>query len=116
MPNREYKDIIFTEHALERSRLRRISQEMVLQTIKSPERSELEDDGDTKFIREINDRNVHVVSRFLDDERKWLIISAWVRGEDDPKPLWQQVLLLPVRLIRGLIGLLNRDQRRSQRS
>jgi hypothetical protein len=97
---REYKNVIFTKHALERIRKRRMSQDMIVQAIKGPERDFIEEDGDTRFIRDVNGRQVHVVAHYLDDERKWLVKTTWVRGEDDVKPLWQRVLLLPVRLIR----------------
>jgi hypothetical protein len=47
---------------------------------------------------------VHVVAYYLDDERKWLVKSVWVRGEDDPKPLWWQMLTLIPRLVRRLFN------------
>lgn len=100
---REYENVIFTDHALERIRTRRITQDMIVRTIKSPDRREREDDGDTKFIKDINTRSVHVVSRYLDDQKRWLVISAWVRGEEDPKPLWQQVFSLLGRLLRKVL-------------
>lgn len=99
---REYQNVIFTEHALERIKQRRITQKMIAQAIKKPDSQFVEDDGDTRFIREISERNVHVVSRYLDDEGKWLVISAWVRGEDDLQPLWKRLLGLPLRAIQKL--------------
>lgn len=80
---REYKNIIFTEHALERLQLRRITQDMIVETIRKPDDQKEEDDGDIKFIKTIKQRPVHVVSKYLTDEKKWLVKSAWVRGEDD---------------------------------
>jgi hypothetical protein len=99
---REYKNVLFTDHALQRMKRRRITQEMIVSTIKKPDRQERETDGDTKFIKVIDKRNLHVVSLYLQDQKKWLVKSAWVRGEEDPKPLWLQILTLPVRIIRGL--------------
>lgn len=87
MPNREYKNVIFTDHALDRIRLRRISQEMIVTAIRQPDHKVLEGDGDTKFVKTISGRNVQVVSAYLADEKKWLVKSAWVRGEADSKPL-----------------------------
>ena len=97
---REYENVIFTDHALKRLRRRRITADMVVRTIQKPDRRELEADGDTKFIKDIQTRKVHVVSRYLDDQQRWLVISAWVRGEEDPKPLWLRLLMLPLRLFR----------------
>lgn len=104
--DRDYKNVLFTDHALERLKLRRITQDMIVSAIQAPDRREREADGDTKFIKRIHERDLHVVAHYEEDERKWLVISTWVRGEADPKPLWQQILLLPVRLIGGLFRLL----------
>lgn len=98
MTQREYKNVLFTDHALQRLKHRRITQDMIVSAIKQPDRKALEDDGDTKFIKVINQRNLHVVSVYLKDEKKWLVKSVWVRGEEDPKPLWLRILLLPLRL------------------
>jgi hypothetical protein len=89
---REYHDVLFTKHAMERMRLRRITQDMVIAAIKKPDQKKLEDDGDTKFMRTLDDRPLHVVSTYLTDEKKWLVKSVWVRGEDDPQPLWKRLL------------------------
>jgi hypothetical protein len=99
---RDYKNIIFTAHALHRLKLRCITQDMIVTALKQPDKKELESDGDTKFIKVINNRNLHVVSAYLPDEKKWLVKSAWVRGEEDPQPIWLRLLLLPFRMLRGL--------------
>ena len=98
---RELQNVIFTNHAIERLKLRRISQNMVVQTVKRSDESFLEDDGDTRFIKDIKGRNVHIVARQADEPGKWLVISAWVRGEDDPKPLF-------VRILQAIWGLFKR--------
>jgi hypothetical protein len=98
----EVKNAIFTHHAQQRMALRRISDDMVLSAIAKPDRREKEDDGDTKFIKTISGRPLHVVAAHLTDEKKWLVKSVWVRGEDDPQPNWKRILLLPVSLIRRL--------------
>ncbi|HEX2621095.1 MAG TPA: DUF4258 domain-containing protein [Phototrophicaceae bacterium] len=100
----EYKNVVFTDHAIERLKLRRITQDMVVNTLKKPEHQEPEADGDTKFTRKIQNRHVQVVSRYLPDEKKWLVISAWVRGEEDPQPVWKQLLSFIWRSIRGLLS------------
>lgn len=100
MSNREYKNVIFTDHALDRIKLRRISQEMIVTAIRQPDQKLLEDDGDTRFIKQISGRNVQVVSTYLADEKKWLVKSAWVRGEDDPQPFLLRLLGWLRRLLR----------------
>jgi hypothetical protein len=45
------KQIVFTDHARQRMRQRRIDTRMVGQALKSPDRSFIEDDGDTRFIK-----------------------------------------------------------------
>lgn len=96
---REYKQIIFTDHALERLELRRITQAMVAQTIAAPDKTEQEPDGDTEFIKTIQGRKVHVIAYRRPDNQKWLVKSTWVRGEADPLlgKLWQFIR----RLLRG---------------
>ncbi|MDX1992621.1 MAG: DUF4258 domain-containing protein [bacterium] len=99
--SRTYKNLIFTDHALERMRLRRISQAMIASAVQAPDAREKEADGDTKFIKTIQRRPVHVVAHYETDEKKWLVKTVWVRGEDDPMPLWKRILLFPLRLLRG---------------
>ncbi len=79
----QYKNIVFSHHARERMELRVISEDMVLQTIRRPDKTYPEADGDTKFIRRVNGANLHVVCKPVPDEDKWLVKSTWVRGEDD---------------------------------
>jgi calcineurin-like phosphoesterase len=98
---REYKNVIFTNHALERLELRRMTQEMVFTTIIRPDHYREEDDGDSEFIKVVNGRRVHVISVYLSNEQKWLVKSAWVRGEGDPNALWQWLLRGLRRLVRG---------------
>jgi len=100
---REYKNLIFTEHAMQRMRRRRISQDAVVQVVRKPQVTESEDNGNKRFVRVVKDRNYHVIAKYLTDEKRWLIVSAWVRGEDDPEPLWRRVLLLPFRVLRRLL-------------
>jgi len=97
--NREYKNAIFTKHALERLKLRRITQDAVIRTLEKPDTRTVEDDGDTEFIKLLHDRKYHVIAAYLKDEKKWLIKSVWVRGEDDPIPVWKQLLQAVLRLV-----------------
>lgn len=100
MTARDPNNIVFTDHARDRMRLRRISQTMIVSAIRQPDKKMLESDGDTRFIKMINGRNVQVVSAYLADEKKWLVKSAWVRGEDDPKPLLARLFGWLRRLLR----------------
>ena len=78
-------DVVFTNHAQERMKQRSVSKDMVLQAVRKPDRTNAEADGDTKFIRDISGRQIHVVCKPLPDEKMWLVKSVWVRGEDDRK-------------------------------
>lgn len=104
--DKNYKSIIFTDHALERLSSRSISQEMVYQAITKPTKSSRSKES-TKFVKKINGRTVHVVAQFLSDARKWLIISVWVRGEDDKAPLAWRIITFPFWLLwKGMVWLL----------
>lgn len=106
------KHFILTDHAEERMKLRRITQEMIAKTLQKPDERESEADGDIKFVRTLDKRPVHVVAKYLDDEQKWLIKSVWVRGEDDPKPLWRRLIMLPISILQRLFERPNGKKRR----
>lgn len=76
-------EVVFTKHAKERLEQRKISEGMILKAIEMPYRTYTQNDGGMKFICRINERNVHVVCQSLPEERKWLVVTVWVRGEDD---------------------------------
>lgn len=76
-------EVVFTNHAKERLEQRKISEAMILSAIEMPQKTYTQDDGGMKFICRINGRNVHVVCLPLPEERKWLVKTVWVRGEDD---------------------------------
>mgnify|MGYP005852142729 CR=1 FL=1 len=77
-----HEDIVFSNHAQERLQTRHISRGMVYEAIRNPERSILEDDGDTKFIATVHGCNVHVVCKPIEKGR-WLVKTVFIRGEDD---------------------------------
>ena len=95
----EYKNVVFSNHALNRLKKRNISQEAVVRTLKKPTEKNEVDNGNIKFIKEVEKREIHVVANWLEDENRWIVVSAWVRGEDDPRPLWHWVFILPYRLL-----------------
>lgn len=91
--------IVFTTHAEERRRQRSIPVEAIKSTVLHPHKTYPgKQAGTTKFLKTVNQRRLHVVAQYLKDEKKWLIISVWVRGEDDQPSLSWQLLTLPFRL------------------
>ncbi len=107
-----YKQLIFSNHALERMGDRSISKDSVWQTVSQPDRSHPEEKPETaRFIRTINDRTYHVVGRYLATERKTLIISVWVRGEDDAMPVAWWLITAPFRAIFAVIRWLFSKQK-----
>ncbi len=84
--------IIFTKHALDRSEQRYVTQEKIEQVLQNPDKTIQIGGGKSKFIRIIDQRHFQVVASYLAKEDKWLIISAWVRGEEDSKPFIDQLI------------------------
>jgi len=84
-PTDEHAGVTFTTHALERMKLRNIYRFEVKETILNPERTIEDEDDKVKFIgKELSlNRSHHVIARFLPEENKWLVISTWIRGEED---------------------------------
>ncbi len=66
--NTKVTSIAYSKHARERMELRAITEEMVLKAIRNPERTYIEDDGDTKFISRVNGVRLHVVCKSLPDD------------------------------------------------
>ena len=98
--DREYKSLIFTKHALERMSDRSISQDAVWRVLQHPDHTRPEGKANTtRFIRQINSRTFHVIGTYLPEQKKTLIVSAWVRGEEDRVPLLWQVLVAPFRFV-----------------
>lgn len=93
-----FKNIIFTKHALARMDKRSISFDKIWSVINHPDKSFKRDNKSKKFIKKINDRNYHAIATYLPDEEKFLIISAWVRGEDDKQSFIWILLTLPFRI------------------
>lgn len=84
-PTDEHPGVTFTAHALERMKLRNIYRYEIKDTILASETALEQDDDKVKFIsKEFSlNRSYHVVATFLEEENKWLVISAWIRGEED---------------------------------
>lgn len=84
--------IILTKHALSRGKQRYVTQERIEQTLMNPDKQFDLEDGKTKFIRVVKERQFQVVATYLPKEDKWLVISAWVRGEEDRQSFFETLL------------------------
>lgn len=94
-----YKNIILTTHASERLKQRSIDVYEVAETITHPDKKFSDSKNTTKFIRTYHGRKYHVVGQWKPSEQKWLVVSAWVRGENDSSPLFVQFALAPFKLL-----------------
>lgn len=110
MLDTHYKNLIFTRHSLERLAGRTLNQYSIHDTVNYPDDKKEAKAGQVKFIKTVNNRQIHVVAKLLPDQQKWLIISAWVRGEEDKEPLTWQIISLPFKLIYKLFQTLFSQQ------
>lgn len=105
--DKNYQNLVFTNHALERIGLRSISQHHVQQVLADPDKTFPSDKPEQiKFIRLLHNRTIHVVAKHLSDQNKWLIVSVWVRGEDDPVPLMWQIITFPFKIIAKIASII----------
>lgn len=108
---------IFTKHALQRLSERSISQDAAEAVLSHPDSTVPgKKPGTVKFIRQLQGRNIQLVATYLDDQKKWLVVSAWVRGEDDKVPFIWQLITLPFKLILMLLKLIWNSLTRSRKS
>src|SRR5258708_6649532 len=92
-------EFIFTKHALQRLKERGISVDQAEMVLRNPSQTIPGKKPDTvKFMRDVNGRNMQLVGTYLADQKKWLIVSAWVRAEEDRIPLIWQVITAPFKL------------------
>lgn len=102
-----YKNLIFTNHALNRMKQRSISADSIWRVLQSPEISKPEGkQNTTKFIRTINQRQYQVIGTYLPKEKKTLIVSVWVRGEEDKVPLVWQIVTAPFKVLWWIVRTL----------
>jgi hypothetical protein len=99
-----YKNIVFTKHALERMNKRSISKDKIWQVINNPDKTLNKSSNRTKgvtkkYLKELSGRSYQVVASYLKQEKKYLIISTWVRGEDDKQSIIWILITLPFRII-----------------
>lgn len=107
MPTHTYRNLIFTKHAHERLSQRSLQKWGIWETVQNPDKTK-SSGSNQKFIRNINGREYHVVAKQLSDQNKFLIISLWVRGEDDKLPIVWQLLRLPFIVLWKIIILIFR--------
>ena len=96
--DRTYKSLVFTKHAWERKEQRHIASEAVYQAVEYPDLIREKGNSFT-CLKRVQGRNIHAVVQFLEKEKKWLVISVWVRGENDSLPLQWQVIVFPFKLL-----------------
>lgn len=78
-------NIIWTKHARERARKRNIPETMVADVLLSPYRIyPAKSVGSYKFIARQEDRHLHVIAT-PNQQKQWIIVSVWVRGEEDSR-------------------------------
>ena len=101
--NKQYKNLVFTTHALERLKERSLSQDTVYQAVNRPDFQKDIGDTKTKFFKTIRTRKVQVIGTYLSKEKKWLVVSVWVRGEEDPVPIVWRILVSPFKILCWLL-------------
>jgi hypothetical protein len=97
-------EFIFTKHALQRLSERSISQDAAESVLRNPDKTVPgQKPGTVKFIRQLNGRNTQLVATYLEDQKKWLVVSAWVRGEEDKESIVWLLITAPFKLVWWLI-------------
>jgi len=94
-----YRDLILTNHAAARQSLRSIGFEDLYRTIHQPDKKIKIKGEKWKFIKKIENRQYQIIANYLTDQKKWLVISTWVRGEEDRLPFMWQLISAPFRLV-----------------
>src|SRR6185295_13108386 len=91
--------IILTHHAEERMRKRKMASSDIERVIGNPDQTfPGKKPGTVKFIKSIDGRNHQVIAKLLENKKDWLVLSVWVRGEEDSN--WIEWLALaPFKLI-----------------
>lgn len=94
-----HRSVVFTNHAWQRLSERTITADMVVDAISHPDKVFPDQHRATKFIRNLHGRKVHVIAEKNPDTKQWVVISTWVRGEEDRQPLVWTIITLPFRLV-----------------
>jgi len=99
-----YKSLIFTTHALARSKQRHLQLEDIYQTVKFPEKTISLDKGKVKVIKHLGGRQIQVVTAPASEKNQRLLISVWVRGEEDQASLLIQIFESFKRLVKFMVN------------
>jgi len=100
---KNYKNLIFTDHALKRAKKRSLKQRSIYRTINHPDCTQSKTNKTTKYCKTIKTRKYQVVAQYLSKEKKYLVVSNWVRGEKDKLPLLIRMVLLPFSIVLWLL-------------
>ncbi len=92
-----YKNLVFTKHAWTRAKDRSLSKDLIYQVVSFPDKT-YHNQANFKFIRIINGRKIHVVATPIENN-KFLIISTWVRGEEDQQSIIWLLITLPFKIL-----------------
>jgi hypothetical protein len=95
--------VILSNHALERAKLRKMKLTAIEKLILDPERKIVLGKQKFKFFRNIDNRYYQAVAIYLPKEDKWLVISVWVKGEEDRIPFIWTLMTWPLRLLWWLL-------------
>lgn len=95
--------IILSKHALERARSRKMDLYPIERTIIDPDQKISLGEQKFKFLKNVSGRKYQLVATYIAKEDKWLIISAWVRGEEDRLPFIWTLITAPFRLLWWLL-------------
>lgn len=101
--SKTYKNLIFTTHAYNRILSRSLALHSIFETINYPDKVFEEKNQSKKYLKTLQDRKYHVVATYKPDQKKYIVISAWVRGEEDTQPITWQLLTLPFKLVWWII-------------
>lgn len=95
--------VILTKHALERAKSRKMELRYIEQAIGSPDEKIDLGENKFKFLKNIAGRRYQLIATFIPKENSWLVISTWVRGEEDQLPLVWRLLSAPFMLLWWLV-------------
>ncbi len=79
--------IVLSNHAMERARSRKMELYGIEKLILDPDKKISLGEEKFKFLKNVSGRNYQAIATYLQKENKWLIVSVWVRGEEDKLPL-----------------------------
>jgi hypothetical protein len=83
MPDYTFVPFVLTNHAKERMRLRGITTGMISQALAKPHSTQPGRDSDTKYVLFKNGQELHVIAFYNPHQKKWIVKSTWIRGEND---------------------------------